>query len=51
MSCVLDANVSYKEVEAVSSWSVPYANTSSVGGVKTPSTLSITSTRVIVPLE
>ena len=51
MSCVPVVNASYKEVEDVNSWSAPYANTNSVGGVKTLSTRSITSTRVIVPLE
>jgi hypothetical protein len=51
VSCAPGANASFKEVEDVNSWSVPCVSTSSVGGVKTLSTQSITSTRVIVPLE
>ena len=51
VSCVPGANASYKEVEDVNSWSVHCVSISSAGGVKTLSTQSITSTRVIVLLE
>ena len=43
--CVLAASVSFREVVAVSSWSVPCASTSSAGIVKINSILCITINR------